>query len=161
MNKTEEKRIFVVYEVSLLLKALQAFLEIFAGFLLYVINTNKITSFILTIAHEELVETPRDPLSLFFIQSTNQLSASGKFYLVFYLLSHGVVKLILIIGLFKKKQWAYPASLIGLGGLIVYQWYRLSVTHSVLLFSLTLMDMFILWLIWREHQIEIKHIKHP
>ena len=38
-TETREKRIFVAYEIGLILKAVQAFLEIVAGVLLYAINT--------------------------------------------------------------------------------------------------------------------------
>ena len=154
MEIIEEKRIFVVYEYGLLFKALQAFLEIVAGVLFYAINTNKITTFILNIAHEELAETPHDIFSDFLINSANHLATSGKFYIIFFLLSHGIVKLILIMGLFLKKAWAYPASLIGLGGLIIYQIYRLFINHSILLLIFTIMDIIILWLIYREHKFQ-------
>ena len=154
MKIVEEKRIFVAYEVVLLLKATQAFLEIVAGALLYAITTSKALAFILAVAQEELTETPSDFLSNFLTTSAHQMSGSGKFFIIFYLLSHGIIKLVLIIGLFLKKSWAYPASLIGLGGLILYQIYRLITGHSIALLILTIMDIVILWLIWREHRVQ-------
>lgn len=151
-NNLQEKRIFITYEIALLLKGLQAFLEVVAGMLLWLISTNAIATFILFVAHSELAESPDNVISDFLIQSAHQLSAaSGKFFIVFYLLSHGIVKLVLIVGLFMKKAWAYPASLVGLGGLILYQLYSLLRHYSIFLLILTIIDIIIIWLIVREH----------
>jgi uncharacterized membrane protein len=49
----------------------------------------------------------------------------------FYLLSHGLVKVLLVAGLLREKLWAYPASLIVLSAFIAYQTYRYSSTHSI------------------------------
>ena len=152
MKAIQEKRIFFAYEISLIFKATQAFLEVVAGMLLYAVSTSKITAFILTIAHGELAETPNDILSNFLIQSAQQFSTSGKFFVVFYLLTHGIIKLIIIFGLFFKKRWAFPASMLGFGSLILYQLYHLAVSYSVSLLVITLMDGIILWLIWHEHK---------
>ena len=152
-NIDEEKKIFVVYEVSLILKAIQAFLEVIAGILLYIISANSLTTFILKIAHGELAEMPNDFMSHFLIKNADQLFITGKLFIVFYLLSHGVIKLIIIVGLFLKKRWAYPAAIIGLGGLILYQIYRFLINYSIFLLIITIMDIVILWLIWHEQRV--------
>jgi len=155
MKKVRERNIFVTYEIALLLKASQAFLEVVAGILFYAISTTAITTFILFIAHGELAESPNGIVSNFLIQSAHQLSVSGKFFIGFYLLIHGIIKLVLIFGLFAKKLWAYPASLVGLGGLILYQLYNLIIRYSILLLLLIVVDSIILWLIVREHNKEL------
>jgi uncharacterized membrane protein len=149
-----EKRIFLAYEVGLIVKAFQAFLEIVAGMLLLAIHTNTIITFMLSLTYGELSEVPHSLVTNFLIKSADQFSVSGKFFIVFYLLSHGIIKLGIIIGLLLKKKWAYPASLIGFGGLLIYQLYSLIAHHSLALLIITGMDGIILWLIWREHIIE-------
>ncbi|MDB5188764.1 MAG: hypothetical protein JWM92_362 [Candidatus Nomurabacteria bacterium] len=107
----------------------------------------------LYLAHGELAESPHDILSNILVQSAHQLTISDKFFIISYLLLHGVIKIVLISGLFLKKSWAYPASMIGLGGLMAYQLYRLIVVrYSLFLLILTLIDAVILWLIAREHK---------
>ncbi len=155
MKAIQEKRIFVAYEIGLFLKGLQAFLEVLAGSLLYLISIDNITAFATNIANGELAETPNDTLSHFLIHSVSQLSSSGKFFLAFYLLSHGIIKLIIIVGLFLRKEWAYPAALVGLGGLILYQLYSIVTHYSIFLALFTIMDIGILWLIWREHKVQM------
>jgi uncharacterized membrane protein len=154
MKDNQEKEIFIVYEVGLLLKAIQAFIEIVIAILLYFINTNSMVNSILAILHEELTENPNSILYNYFIQNTHQITISGKYFLLFYLLSHGVIKLVIITGLFLRKKWAYPASIIGFGGLILYQIYHLVLNNSPVLLILTIMDIAILWLIWHEHKVK-------
>ena len=60
MEETKEKKIFAVYEFGLLLKTMQALLEVGIGAVLYFISTNNIVNFILKIIHGELVEDPND-----------------------------------------------------------------------------------------------------
>ncbi|BCG83133.1 hypothetical protein MesoLj113b_66750 [Mesorhizobium sp. 113-3-3] len=45
----------------------------------------------------------------------SNFSVSTQHFYAFYLLSHGIVKLALVVALLKNKLWAYPSSLIVLG----------------------------------------------
>ena len=154
VDKIKEKRIFEVYEIGLVLKTIQALSEVVIGAVLAFISTNSIINYILSIIHGELVEDPNDLFANMILKNTHQISASGKYFLVFYLLSHGIIKLIIIGGLFLRKKWAYPASIIGLGGLILYQIYHLLINHSIALLIITIMDVVILWLIYHEHKVK-------
>jgi uncharacterized membrane protein len=81
-------------------------------------------------------------------------SVASKSFYAFYLLSHGVIKLLLVIGLLRNQLWSYPASLIALAAFIIYQLYRFSYTHSVGLIALTLFDFLVIALIWHEWRIQ-------
>ena len=155
-EKKNEKTIFEAYEIGLFVKFLQAFLEVVTGVLLYAVSTNNLTKFILSIAHGELAEIPNDYLSDLIIKSAGQITTASKFFIGFYLLTHGVIKVVIIIGLYLKKKWAYLAAMIGFGGLILYQIYHLILNHSIILFALTIMDLIILWLIWHERRVNNK-----
>ncbi|MDB5255277.1 MAG: rane protein [Candidatus Nomurabacteria bacterium] len=154
MNKIGEKRIFITYEIALLIKAIQAFLEIIIGIVFCIISTATIKAFMLFIAYGELAESPNNIISHILVQSAYQLSPTEKIFIIWYLLLHGIIKLILIGGLFLNKSWAYTASVIGLGSLILYQLYNLIVHYSLFLLVLTIIDIIILWLIIRESRIK-------
>jgi len=154
MEEINEKEIFVAYEVGLIFKISQAFLEVVGGVFLYFISMNKITNFVLNAVHSELIEDPKDFWANYFVQSTHQISTSGKYFIIFYLLTHGIIKLIIITGLILKKKWAYPLSIVGLGGLILYQIYHILMNNSVPLLIITIMDIVILWLIYHEHKVK-------
>jgi len=78
-------------------------------------------------------------------------------FYAFYLLSHGIIKAALVIGLLRNKLWAYPASLVVLGIFIVYQLYRFSYTHGFGLIVLTVFDVFVMGLIWHEYRLVRRH----
>jgi uncharacterized membrane protein len=68
-----------------------------------------------------------------------------------YLWLHAAIKLTAVVGILRNLLWAYPFSLISLGLLMLYQVYSMVVRFSVGMFLLTVFDVFILWLIWREY----------
>jgi uncharacterized membrane protein len=55
----------------------------------------------------------------------------------FYLLSHTIVKLALVVGLLRNQLWSYPASLAVLTLFIIYQIYRFYDAQSLGLIVLT------------------------
>jgi len=73
------------------------------------------------------------------------------FFIVIYVFSRGFIKVFLIVGLLKKKLWTYPASIIVIGLFMIYQIYELFRTLSPWLLVLTVIDILIVWLIWKEY----------
>ena len=69
-----------------------------------------------------------------------------------YLLSHGAVKVVLVIALLMNKLWAYPLMITVLAIFIVYQVYRFSHSHSVSMILLTVFDVVVISLTWIEYQ---------
>lgn len=80
------------------------------------------------------------------------MSVSSQQFAAFYLLSHGGIKLWLIIGLWRKKLGYYPAAKAVFGLFILYQLYRYSFTHSLLLLLITALDIAVIGLTWFEYQ---------
>jgi uncharacterized membrane protein len=68
-------------------------------------------------------------------------------------LSHGIVKLFLVVGLLRNKLWAYPAAIVVFVLFIAYQLYRLSSAPSPLLVLLTVFDVVVIGLTWHEYRI--------
>ena len=68
-----------------------------------------------------------------------------------YLLLHGVVKIALVAALLRDKIWAYPWMLVFLIVFIVYQVYRMTFAFSIGLLGLTVFDLLVVWLTYREY----------
>lgn len=153
-----EKRIHQIFEISVLLKGAHALIECVGGVALAVVSTGYIRHLVNSITQDELVEDPQDFLASHFLAFAQHLTVSTQDFYAFYLLSHGVVKLALVIGLLRNKLWAYPASLVTLGLFILYQLYRYSYTHGIGLIVLTVFDVFVMWLIWHEYQLVRRHL---
>ena len=70
-----------------------------------------------------------------------------------YLIVHGVIKVLLVAGLLGGRLWSYSLSLWFLEAFVVYQLYRFFFTHSLWLIALTIVDLIVAFLIWREYQV--------
>lgn len=153
-----EKRIHQIFEVSVLLKGAHALIECVGGVALALVSTDYLRGLVNSATQDELVEDPNDFLASHLLAFAQHFTVSTQHFYAFYLLSHGVVKLALVIGLLRNKLWAYPASLIALGLFIVYQLYRYSYTHGIGLIVLTVFDVFVMWLIWHEYRLVRQHL---
>ncbi|QND68449.1 DUF2127 domain-containing protein [Mesorhizobium loti] len=150
MKAVDERRIHQIFEVSIWLKGAHALIECVGGILLYVVTTDAIASWVNTFTQEELIEDPNDFIAGYLSQMASHFSIASKEFYAFYLLSHGLIKLLLVVGLLRGKLWSYPASLAALGAFMVYQVYRYSYTHSFGLLVLTVFDALVMVLIWDE-----------
>lgn len=158
-NKTKEKDIFYLFEGSVILKGIHAIIEIVGGFFILLISHNFIIQTVLKITGGELSEDPTDFVSNYLIHAAQNFSINSKYFLAFYLLSHGIIKAILVIALLKKKLWAYPTSIFVFSAFIVYQIIRYTHTHSIWLIVFTVFDIFVIWLIFHEYKIQKIKIK--
>ncbi|MEP6563571.1 MAG: DUF2127 domain-containing protein [Mesorhizobium sp.] len=152
-----ERRVHQIFEISLLLKGAHALIECVGGLLLALISTSAIVSLVNRLTQEELIEDPHDLVAGQLMGLANNFSVGTQHFYAFYLLSHGLVKVALVIGLLRNKLWAYPASLVVLSLFIVYQLYRFSYTNSVGLIVLTVFDLIVMWLIWHEYRFIQRH----
>lgn len=152
----QEKNIYGLFRVSVILKGVNAGIEIIGGLLLYAISTSTMTAWVDRLTQEELFQDPNDRIAHFFLTSAQHISFDGKSFAAFYLLSHGIIKILLVVGLLRNKLWAYPTSLVVLTGFIAYQLYRFSHTHALGLIALTIFDLVVIVLIWHEYQ-RVRH----
>lgn len=161
LQTTKERRIYYLFRTSVVLKGLHALLELVGGALLLIVSPAFIylPQIIAKLTQEELTEDPNDLVANFFLQAAHQLSISSELFAAMYLLSHGIIKIILVVALLKNKLWAYPWSIAVLGIFIAYQLYRFTHTHSLWLIALSVFDVVVLYLIWREYLIVKNHLQ--
>ncbi len=157
-SNLEEKRIGELFKLSVLLKGLHALIEIVGGTLLFLVPSSVFTHLVTLVTQKELLEDPHDLIATSLMHMGAQLSLNGKVFGSLYLLSHGLIKIVLVVALLKNKLWAYPWSLAALSLFIIYQVYRYTFTHSMGLILLTIFDLAVMWLIWKEYRIVKKHL---
>jgi uncharacterized membrane protein len=137
------------FDIVLVLKGLDGLFELVGGILLLVISPDSINHFVQRLTQHELSQDPNDFLAHHLLKLTANLHNTQTFGAV-YLLTHGVVKLVLVYGLLRRQRWAYPFAFVFLGGFVVYQLYRMTYAPSAGLALLTVFDLLIIWLTWRE-----------
>lgn len=145
-----ERSIYGIFEASILLKGAHAMLEAAGGVLLALVSTGTVKDWVAALTREELLEDPRDLVANALLQAAQGFSMDSRNFYAVYLLSHGIIKLALVAGLWRGKLWAYPASLVALALFVAYQLYRFSYTGSWFLIALTIFDLFFMWLVWHE-----------
>ena len=147
-----EENILWIFDISLWIKGVFAFVEILGGIAAFFVTKEALVSFTLWVFRDELVDDPHDALANFFLHSAQSVSLSAQDFTGIYLLSHGAVKLWLIVGLLRKRLWYYPVAIIVFGLFILYQMYRYSFTHSAWLLVLTALDLIVIGLTWHEYR---------
>ena len=154
-----EHLIHRIFFWSVVAKAADAFLETAAGIAL--IFTGTLANFALSLIQSEIVEDPHDMLAQHLAHLVPQLAAQASVFAVIYLISHGVIKLFLAIGLLKDWLWAYPTAIVVFTFFIAYQLFRYLHTHGLFLLLLTVLDLIVIWLTWHEWRYYEKHRAFP
>ena len=149
MSSSFGKRIHEFFEVGIILKGLNAFTELLLGVLLLFVNVSGIVQNLIA---DELVEDPDNFLATHLQPFASQFSPQAQLYSALYLIAHGVIKGVLVIGLLRGKLWAFPASLAVLALFVVYQTLQILSTQSIGLILLTIFDLIVMWLIWEEYR---------
>ncbi|MBI3545453.1 MAG: DUF2127 domain-containing protein [Gammaproteobacteria bacterium] len=153
----KEKNLHLAFEITLILKGIFALLEILGGLLAYFITQQFLLGLVVIITQEELTEDPRDFVARYLLQSAQHFSISSQHFTSLYLLSHGVIKILLVAGLLREKLWFYPLAIAVFLFFILYQLFRFSVTHSPWLLAITLLDIIVIWLTWHEYRYLRRH----
>lgn len=148
-----EANVHRLFEFTLILKALHSLFEIVSGALLAAISTETVLGIARLLTQNELLEDPNDLIAGYFLHVAQNLSISSKAAAALFLLSHGMIKLVLVLAVMRGFAWAYPAFIGALGLLIGYQSYQLWHVFSVGLAALTVFDVFVLVLTWHEYRL--------
>ena len=154
----QEKRIHQIFVVSVTLKGLHALLEIIGGIALYLVSTETIVGGINRWSNRAIAQERHDWIAFHLLRFAEHFSVSQHNFYAFYLLSHGVIKGILVAGLLKEKIWAYPASFAVFSLFIAYQLYRYSFTHDFVLIVLSIFDLFVIALAVHEYRLLKRHL---
>ena len=153
MEKTvaKKKDLSVLFQISLIIKEIDAVIEVVGGFLVLFTSKVVLVTFILNFFQDILTDNPKDYVANFIVNSAAELSISSQYFLGAYLLAHGVIKIVLIINLLGKKLWAYFATMIIFPVFIAYELYGFYLSHSLWTLALTLFDILIVVFTIKEY----------
>lgn len=147
-----DELIHIGFNIGLLLKALNALVEIIGGFALFFLPPNRLNALITFVTRGELSEDPNDFIMIHLIHLSQSFGISSWHFMIFYLLSHGIIKLIVLFLLWKKKLWAYPLSVAVFIGFIIYQLHRFTLSNSIFMLLLTILDIVMIVLTILEYK---------
>jgi uncharacterized membrane protein len=145
-------RLDKAFEVGILLKGLDGLLEIAGGILLFFVQPAQLNQLAAALTQHELAEDPRDFLATHVLHSVEDLSAGSLVFAAVYLLSHGVVKIVLVWEILHNRLWAYAGLIYLTIGFMIYQIYRFTYSHAISLVLLTVFDAVIVYLTVAEYR---------
>lgn len=134
--------------------------RIAGGRALFLVSPAFILRVMALLTQDELAEDPCHLVANYELRISRDLSIGTERFVAWYLLSHGVIKILLVNALLKEKLWAYPVSVIVFGAFIGYQVYRVTFTYSPGLIALSIFDGVVIWLIWLEY-LALRHQRLP
>ncbi len=148
------------FRVGITLKGIDGLLEVAAAIALWVVHPAQMNEWVKGLCEHMLLRAPHSHLAIHLLNASQKLSTGGTEFAAYYLLSHGLVKAILVVCLWMNKLWAYPLTIAVFAGFMLYQMQRYLHTHSVSMALLTVFDALIIYLTWMEYrQQRLKRMK--
>src|SRR5581483_7682416 len=122
------------------------------GILVLTLSAHTINGITAFLTEDALQENPHSFWALRLQKAGHHLATNSHFFAAAFLLTHGLVKVVLVTCLLLNKLWAYPWALGVLSLFLVYQIYLLITKPTFSMAFLSVLDAVIIWLIWREWQ---------
>jgi uncharacterized membrane protein len=141
-----------VFEIGIIGKGLNGTAELVGGLLLLFLTPNRIHRVVAALTQGELSEDPHDFVASHLLHTASGLTGKAVLFGAIYLLLHGIVKVALVTALLLNKLWAYPWMIVVLLLFIGYQLYRIALAPGAGLIALTVFDVVIVVLTWREYR---------
>ena len=92
-----------LFALGVWLKGVDGVLELAGGLALLTLRQAALSRLAIALTQHELAEDPRDLLANAIRHAAAQVSASTQLFGAIYLLAHGLVKLLLVVGLLRGK----------------------------------------------------------
>jgi uncharacterized membrane protein len=139
------------FRVGITLKGIDGVLEALGGVLLW-FKVNTLNAWLQALCQHEVARDKHDFIFSHLSIASQKLASGSPMFASLYLLSHGLVKVVLVVCLWANRLWAYPLTIAVFAAFVLYQTYRFTDTHSAALVILTLFDLLLIFLTWKEYQ---------
>ena len=150
LRHTRDRLLHWLFEASLAIKGLLCAMETLAGLGLLLTPNMLIARFVFWLTHFEIAEDPTDTLATWTLRAVEYFPISTQHFYALYLLAHGGLKLTMVLLLWRRVLWAYPAGMAVLAGFVTYQTYEFLHAGSPFLLLLALFDSVMIVLVWLE-----------
>jgi len=141
-----------LFEIGVVIKGINGAIETISGTLILLISKVTLYHVFTYFTRGELLEDPTDGFMQFLSFHLQTLSNSTKTFAAIYILLHGILNIFLATQLYRQRLWAYLITIGCMLLFMVYQIYRVTHTHSVILSVITLFDFIFIVLAWHEYQ---------
>jgi uncharacterized membrane protein len=98
------------------------------------------------------MEDSNDFIANYLIHISSLYSINTQYFLITYLLIHGVIKIVIFVLFLKEKKGGFIIASVSLVLFILYQMYHFYFTHSIMMLAFTIMDIILLILVYIEYR---------
>ena len=151
-SETRGRVLLQTFRCSIILKGLFALTEALFGVALFFVSGRVFNPVLRRLARLDISRNPHDWIGVHLRHMAAGVTGTGRHFASVYLLSHGLVKLILVVELLRNRLWAYPLMIVVLGIFVGYQGYRFYLTHSIAMVLLTVFDLGVIALTAMEYR---------
>jgi uncharacterized membrane protein len=153
----------LAYLVTIAVKGIDGAIETILGAVIWISGPDRFYGFLLRFTAPELVVDPAPSgLTEFLRGAASQLMDSSASFIVFYLLAHGILKVVLALVLLTGGgRWVYPVATIILTGFIGFMSFHLAEHWSNWVLAFAIFDFVTLLLVLNEWRNErAHHLRH-
>ncbi len=142
-----------LFKLSMWWRIFYGFLRLILGTALLRITGQPFSEFIFTLMSHEITGRTTDAIleKLYFLFETHEITVT--YFIAFYFLFWGTIDIVLSICLLKHIKRAFPIAMVLVGLFILYGLFRLTITHSVILACVIMLDLVIFHLIHDEYTV--------
>lgn len=151
-DENKQQDILWLFDLALVIKAIDGAIEVCAGVFVLFIKPKLVLWFVTFVTGGELAQDPGDIVATFLRNAGTTFAVHTHYLLSAYLVLHGAIKVLLVIGIFAGKRSAYPLFM---GALVVfgcYEAYRGLLRHETLLIVMAVFDTALLALTAYEYR---------
>ena len=138
--------------LSVMLKAALGVAQILAAIGLAITSQSQLIRFVAQLTASETQQDPTDPLATWLLSAAQSFSIHEQTFYVLYFTGHGLLNLGIAATLVARLRWSYPVSIVVLAAFVIYQIDRFVLTGSWTMIALSLFDVLIIALVWREYR---------
>lgn len=139
-----------IFELAIAAKGLFAAAEALTGIGLLLTPPASVQHWIDWFLTTEIVEERHGPIQRLIEALALRYNADAQHFFALYLILHGLAKLVVVTMLQRRVAFAYPLAIAVFAGFVVYQGHEWLLRGSPVMLALTLFDLMVIALTWRE-----------
>ena len=147
-----ERGLRTVFDLGLLFKAVTGAIEVAGAFVVAFVPRVLIARIADIVTEGELNNDPDDTVANTIRSLAHEYAIHAHYLLTSFLLIEGIIKIIVVVLVFRGKRYAYPIFIVAMGILGSYEAYRGITTHNYLLVALAVLDVVLIELASHEYK---------
>lgn len=149
-----------IFDVTLIVKGVAAIIDIVAAAIIFTTGNELAVRFFAKVTTLMTDFEGDGVVSQYLSMQPGAISTFDIWFITGYLGFHGVLNLILVEGIWFRRQWAYTKAMRILLIFFVYQCVRLMFVWSYWLFIITLYDLVVILLLYNEYRHAEREKRH-